>query len=82
MKTPEIWKHKKFQAGIISTLSLLFGILGPAMALADTFWLALASITPQEWLLIVGPVLSAIGFQGFADWGKEAAKIKESNNGQ
>ncbi len=82
MKTPEVWKHKKFQVGIVSTLALLFGILGPEMAAADTFFLALSAITPDEWLVIIGPVLAAIGFQGFADWGKEAAKIKENSNGQ
>lgn len=81
MKVPQVWKHKKFQVGIVTTLSLLFGILGPEMAEATTFWHALGAITPDEWLVIIGPVLAAIGFQGFADWGKEAAKIKENSNG-
>jgi len=80
--TSQVWQHKKFQVGIVTTLSLLFGILGPAMVEAATFWQALGAITPEEWLLIIGPILAAIGFQGFADWGKEAAKIKEAGNGQ
>lgn len=82
VQVPQVWKHKKFQVGIITALGLLFGILGPEMAEATSFWQALGAITPEEWLLIVGPILTAIGFQGFADWGKEAAKIKESGNGQ
>lgn len=79
LATPKIWGHKKFQVAIITTLSLLFAQLGPVLAESATFWVALGSITPAEWLLIIGPILAAIGAQGFADIGKEAAKIK---NGQ
>lgn len=79
MKTPSIFTHKKFQAGIATTLSLLLAQLGSALAASSTFWAAIGSITPQEWLLIIGPVMIAIGAQGFADSGKEAAKIKEQS---
>lgn len=77
----KIFTHKKFQAAIVTTLSLLFVQLGPAIAESTTFWIALGSITPGEWLLIIGPILTAIGAQGLADSGKEAAKIR-NNNGQ
>lgn len=72
---PPIFNHKKFQAASFAFLAALFGILGPAMAESTTFWLALGSITPAEWTLILGPILVAIGAQGWADSGKEAAKI-------
>lgn len=72
---PEMLKHKKFQAGIIATLVLLLAQLGPALEISPTFWTAVGSISPTEWFLIIGPILTAIGFQGVADIGKEAAKI-------
>lgn len=73
---PKIFNHKKFQIGIFTMLGLLFAQLGPALAESTTFWSALGSITPAEWLLIIGPILTAIGAQGFSDMGKEAAKIE------
>ncbi len=80
MKIPKIWNHKKFQAGIVTALTLLVGILGPALEASPTFWAAVGSITPAEWLLIVGPILTAILGQGVADIGKEAAKIKNGGS--
>ncbi len=75
MSKPKIFDHKKFQAAFFASLAALFGILGPALAESTTFWIALGSITSAEWTLILGPILVAIGAQGFADSGKEAAKI-------
>ena len=79
---PQILMHKKFQAAFIASLSALFGIFGPALAEATTFWIALGMITPAEWAIILGPVLVAIGAQGWADSGKEAAKINNGNGRQ
>jgi hypothetical protein len=79
MFIPKIWSHKKFQAGIITTLTLLLAHLGPALEVSTTFLRAVGSISPTEWLIIIGPILTAIGVQGLADIGKEAAKI---DNGQ
>lgn len=76
---PQILNHKKFQAAFFTFLAALFGILGPALAESPTFWIALGSISPAEWTLILGPILVAIGAQGFADSGKEAAKIKNGD---
>lgn len=73
---PQIFDHKKFQAAFFASLTALFGILGPALAESATVWIALGSLTPTEWALILGPILVAIGAQGWADSGKEAAKIK------
>lgn len=73
---PPIFGHKKFQAAFFAFLTALFGILGPAMAESTTFWIALGSVTPGEWALILGPILVAIGAQGWADSGKEAVKIR------
>lgn len=73
---PQILNHKKFQAAFITAIAALFGILGPALAESSTFWIALGSITPAEWTIIIGPILVAIGAQGWADSGKEAAKIR------
>lgn len=73
--TPKIWLHKKFQAGIVTSLTLLLAHLGPALEVSATFWAAVGSISPTEWIIIAGPILTAIGFQGIADFGKEAAKI-------
>lgn len=75
MIIPKILMHKKFQAAFFAFLTALFGILGPALAESATFWIALGSITSAEWALILGPILMAIGAQGWADSGKEAAKI-------
>ncbi len=75
MVTPKMLMHKKFQAAFFAFLTVLFGILGPAMAESATFWIALGSVSPAEWALILGPILVAIGAQGWADSGKEAAKI-------
>jgi len=72
---PKIFDHKKFQAGFFGFLTALFGILGPALAESPTIWIALGSITPTEWMIILGPIMLAIGAQGWADNGKEAAKI-------
>lgn len=77
MKTPKILTHKKFQAAFMASLTALFGIFGPALAASTSLWMALGSITPSEWALILGPIMIAIGAQGWADAGKEAAKIKE-----
>lgn len=79
-KMPKIWNHKKFQAGIVTALMLLLAQLGPALEASPTFWTAVGSISPAEWLLIIGPILTAIGFQGVADIGKEAAKIKNGGS--
>ncbi len=76
LSMPQIWEYKKFQAGIVSSLMLLLAQLGPALEVSATFWAAVGSITPSQWWLIIGPILAAIGFQGVADIGKEAAKIK------
>lgn len=75
---PEIWNHKKFQAGIVSSLMLLLAQLGPALEVSATFWSAVGSITPSQWWLIIGPILAAIGFQGVADIGKESEKIRQN----
>lgn len=80
MIRPKIFNHKKFQAAFFAFMTALFGILGPAIAEATTFWQALGMITPAEWALILGPILVAIGAQGWADAGKEAAKIKNGHN--
>jgi len=77
MERPVILTHKKFQAGFLASISALFGIFGSALAESATFWIALGSITPAEWVIILGPIMVAIGAQGWADSGKEAAKIKE-----
>lgn len=79
MIKPRIFDHKKFQAAFFATLTALFGIFGPALAESPTFWIALGSITPGEWAVILGPIMIAIGAQGWADSGKEAAKIKASS---
>lgn len=76
MNKPEIFNHKKFQAGIVTTLTLLLAHLGPALEVSTTFWAAVGSISPTEWLIIIGPILTAIGVQGLADIGKEAEKVK------
>lgn len=78
--TPTILKHKKFQAGITTALILLGTQLAPAMSEHSSFMLALGSISISEWWVIIAPVLTAIGFQGVADIGKEAAKINQSNS--
>lgn len=80
---PKILDHKKFQAAFLASISALFGIFGPALAESATFWIALGSISPAEWALILGPIMIAIGAQGWADSGKEAAKINahQINNG-
>lgn len=77
---PKILMHKKFQAAFIASLSALFGIFGPALAEATTFWMALGMITSAEWMVILGPIMIAIGAQGWADSGKEAAKIRNENS--
>lgn len=76
MKIPTILTHKKFQAAVFASLTALLGILGPALAVSATFWIALGSITSAEWVVILGPIMVAIGAQGWADSGKEAAKIR------
>ncbi len=76
---PQILNHKKFQAAFFASLTALFGIFGSALTESATFWQALGSITPAEWGLILGPILVAIGAQGWADSGKEAAKINASS---
>ena len=81
MVIPKIFDHKKFQAAAFAALTALFGIFGPALA-ESTFWIALGSVTPAEWALILSPILVAIGAQGWADSGKEAAKINNSNGRQ
>lgn len=79
---PQILNHKKFQAAFLTTFSAFFAIFGSALAESTTFWIALGLITPTEWAVILGPILVAIGAQGWADSGKEAAKIKNSNVGK
>lgn len=79
MFIPKIWLHKKFQAAIVTSLTLLLAHLGPALEISATFWTAVGSISPTEWLIIIGPILTAIGVQGIADFGKEAAKIKNGD---
>ncbi len=76
MKTPEVFTHKKFQVGISTFVMLFLTHLMPALEASPTFASALGAITPEQWLLIISPLLTAVGFQGIADIGKEAAKVK------
>lgn len=76
MKTPEVFTHKKFQVGISTFVLLFFTHLAPALENSLTFSSALGTITVEQWLLIISPLLAAVGFQGIADIGKEAAKVR------
>lgn len=68
---PAIFKSRKFQAGIALTLTVFFGQLGSAIPVTDSLAQAL-SLT--NWLEVMTPILTAIGAQGLADFGKEARR--------
>lgn len=73
---PKILTHKKFQAGLIMSLVIFLGQLFPIWATSGDILIALATI---NWWEVSAPILTAIGAQGIADWGKEAEK--ERRNG-
>jgi hypothetical protein len=73
---PEFLKHKKFQVAIITALAIFFGQL--AAPLADTGSLVHA-LALLDWMQIAAPLLTAIGAQGIADFGKERAKIENGH---
>lgn len=70
---PELFKHKKFQAGFVLAVAIFLGQLSPGIAETGDVWQALAGV---NWLEVAAPVLTAIGAQGFADFGKERAKVE------
>ena len=65
-------KHKKFQAALVASLTVFFGSYFSALASTGDFIEALALV---EWVVVMAPWVVAIGAQGVADVGKEAAKI-------
>lgn len=69
---PAIFKSRKFQAGIAATVSIFFLQLAAAIPVTDSFALALGLIS---WLEVMTPLLTAIGAQGLADFGKEARRV-------
>jgi hypothetical protein len=67
---PEMFTHKKFQAGISTAVAVFLGQFFPAYSEAGEIVLALASV---DWLVVVTPIVAAILAQGAADFGKEKA---------
>jgi hypothetical protein len=72
---PQILKHKKFQAGLGMSLLIFLGQFFPAFAETGNALLALAEI---DWYVVAGPLGLSTLAQGWADSGKEAAKINKS----
>lgn len=68
---PRVLTHKKFQAGIGTSLVIFLGQFFPALAEGRPVVAALASI---DWWQVAAPMMTAIGAQGFADFGKERSK--------
>jgi len=69
-----MFKHKKFQAALVASLAALLGGYGSGLAETGDFVAALAMV---PWTLVVAPWVVAIGGQGLADIGKEAAKAEK-----
>lgn len=68
-----ILNSKKFLAAIIMSLVIFCGQFFTALAVTGQALPALASV---NWLEVATPILTAIGAQGIADFGKEKAKIE------
>lgn len=75
---PEIFTHKKFQAGSVMSIVIFLGQFFTGLAQTGNVINALAMV---DWLVVATPMLTAIGAQGLADFGKEKTKV-EVNNGQ
>lgn len=69
-----IWNSKKFRVGILLTLLLFLGQF--FTALAQTLD-PVAAMSAIDWLVVAAPIMTAIGAQGLADFGKEKAKLEE-----
>ncbi len=71
----EMLKHKKFQGALVASLTVLFGSYASGLASTGNFAEALSLV---EWVAVIAPWVVAIGAQGVADVGKEAAKINKA----
>lgn len=77
MKTlKDLLNSKKFLAGFVTSGFLFLGQFFPAWSQSGDPLQGLAAV---DWQVVMLPILTAIGAQGIADFGKERAKIVNEN---
>lgn len=69
---PDILTHKKFQAGF--GMALIIFLAQFCTALSHS-WDIASALNAVDWLSVSAPVVTAIGAQGLADFGKEKAVV-------
>ena len=62
MKVPPILESKKFLASVLASLISFLGVR--------------EGFSPEQILLVIGPLMGFVGMQGVADIGKEKAKVE------
>ena len=71
-----ILDSKKFVVAIIMALCIFLGQFFVALSSSGDVIFALAAV---QWLEVAAPIMTAIGAQGLADFGKEKVKVENGS---